>query len=70
MEVNQNSKPTARWIIKNLVLAAALMAALLVITQLSLKVITRHNQVIVVPDFTDLSVPDARIVAKRNHIRT
>ena len=30
MEVNQNSKPTARWIIKNLVLAVALLAALLV----------------------------------------
>ena len=70
MEVNQNSRPTARWIVKNLVLAVALIAALLVITQLSLRVITRHNQVIVVPDFTDLSVPDAKIVAKRHHIRT
>jgi beta-lactam-binding protein with PASTA domain len=51
-------------------MAVALFAVLLVITQVSLKVITRHNQVIIVPDFTDLSVADAKILAKRHHIRT
>ena len=70
MEVDQNNKPIGRWIITNLLMAVALFAVLLVITQVSLKVITRHNQVIVVPDFTDLSVPDARIIATRHHIRT
>lgn len=70
MEVNQNNKPTGRWILTNLAMAVALFAVLLVITQVSLKVITRHNQVIIVPDFTDLSVADAKIVAKRHHIRT
>ena len=70
MEVDQNNKPIGRWIIRNLVLAVALMITLLAITQLSLKLITRHNQVIEVPDFTDLSVADAKIVAKRQHIRT
>jgi len=70
MEVDQNNKPTGRWILMNLAMAVALFAVLLVITQVSLKVITRHNQVIIVPDFTDLSVADAKIVAKRHHIRT
>lgn len=70
MEVDQDNRPTARWILKNLGLAVILFTALLVITQLSLKVITRHNKVITVPDFTDLSVADARIVAKRYDIRT
>ena len=70
MEVDQDNLPTGRWIIKNLALALALFIALLAITQLSLKLITRHNQVIEVPDFTDLSVADAKIVAKRHHIRT
>ena len=70
MEVDQINKPIGRWIIRNLVLAVALMITLLAITQLSLKLITRHNQVIEVPDFTDLSVADAKIVAKRHHIRT
>ena len=70
MEVDQNKRPLVRWIIKNLLLAVAFFTALLIITQLSLKVITRHNQVITVPDFTDLSEADARIVAKRHSIRT
>jgi beta-lactam-binding protein with PASTA domain len=70
MEVDQNNKPTGRWIIMNLAMAVALFAVLLVVAQVSLKVITRHNQVIIVPDFTDLSVADAKIVAKRHHVRT
>ena len=70
MEVDQDNKPAARWIITNVVLAVVFFIALLVVTQLCLKTITRHNQVITVPDFTDLSVADAKIVAKRYDIRT
>ena len=70
MEVDQENRPVGRWILRNLLLAVLLVAALLVITQVSLKFITRHNQEITVPDFTNLSVPDARIVAKRYDIRT
>ena len=70
MEVDQENKPTGRWIIRNVVLAALFFAVLLIATQLSLKLITRHNKVITVPDFTDLTVADAKIVAKRHNIRT
>ena len=70
MEVDKDSRPTGRWIIRNLILAALFFIALLVVTQVSLKVITRHGKVIAVPDFTDLSLADARIVAKRYDIRT
>ena len=70
MEVDQDNRPTARWIITNLALAVAFFAVLLFLTQVSLRAITRHNQVITVPDFTDLSEADARIVAKRYNIRT
>ncbi len=70
MEVDQENRPVGRWILRNLLLAVLLVAALLVITQVSLKLITRHNKEITVPDFTNLSVPDARIVAKRYDIRT
>lgn len=70
MEVDQDNRPTGRWIVRNLVLAALLFVALLLVTQLSLKLITRHNKVITVPDMTNLSVQDARIVAKRYNIRT
>jgi len=70
MEVDQENRPTARWILRNLVWAVVMFIALLVITQLSLKAITRHNKVITVPDLTNMSVPDAKIVAKRYDIRT
>ena len=70
MEVDKENKPTGRWILRNVLLAILFFAALLIVTQLSLKALTRHNQVITVPDFTNLSVPDARIVAKRHDIRT
>ena len=70
MEVDKDNKPTGRWILRNVVLAILFFVALLIVTQLSLKALTRHNQVITVPDFTNLSVPDAKIVAKRHDIRT
>lgn len=70
MEVDKENKPTARWIIRNVILAGLFFAVLLIAAQLGLKAITRHNKVITVPDFTNLSVADARLVAKRNAIRT
>lgn len=70
MEIDQDNKPVGRWIATNLIAAAVVLATLLIVAQLSLKLITRHDKVIVVPDFTNLSVPDAGIVAKRHGIRT
>lgn len=70
MEVDQDNRPVGRWILRNLVPAVLLFAVLLIVTQLSLKAITRHNKVIVVPDFTGMTAADARIVAKRHDIRT
>ena len=69
MEVDQNNKPAGRWIIRNLVLAILFFAALLIVTQAVLKTVTRHNQVITVPDMTNISVPDAKLVARRNNLR-
>ena len=70
MEVDKDQKPVRKWIVRNLLLAVAFFVALLVITQVSLMLITRHNKVITVPDLTELSVPDAKIVAKRYNVRT
>ncbi len=69
MEVDMDKRPTSKWIIRNIVLAVLFFAVLIMLTQLILKVVTRHNQVIVVPDFSELSVPDASIVAKRHGLR-
>ena len=70
MEVDKDQKPVRNWAIRNILLAVLFFVALLVVTQVSLKLITRHNKVITVPDFTDLSVADAKIVAKRYDVRT
>ena len=70
MEVDQQNKPTGRWILRNVILAILFFVALLIATQMCLKALTRHNQVITVPDFTNLSVPDAKLLAKRHDIRT
>ena len=70
MEVDQDQKPAGRWIVRNLVLAIAFFVVLLILTQLGLKAITRHNHTVTVPDFTDLSLADTKIVAKRYELRT
>ena len=70
MEVDKDNKLTSRWIIRNIVLAIAFFAALLIVTQLCLKAITRHNKVITVPDMTNMSVADAKLVARRYDIKT
>ena len=70
MEVDKDQKPVRNWVILNVVLALAFFMALLVATQVGLKLITRHNKVITVPDFTGMSVADAKIVARRYDIRT
>lgn len=70
MEVDKDQRPVRSWVIRNIVLAVLFFVALVVVAQVSLSLITRHNKVITVPDFTDLSVADAKIVAKRNSVRT
>ncbi len=70
MEVDKDQKPVGKWLIRNIVLAVLFFVVLLVATQFSLKLITRHNKVITVPDFTDLSVgifPAGRNLFKRKN---
>lgn len=69
MEVEKDRKPFWGWILRNIGLAVAFFIVLLLLTQLSLKLITRHNKVIEVPDLTGLSVAEAQAVAKDKGIR-
>ena len=59
MEVDKENKPTARWIIRNVVLAGLFFAVLLIVAQLGLKAITRHNKVITVP-FSEVASGDKK----------
>lgn len=57
------------WIIRNLVWAAVLMAALLVGAIIFLNVVTKHNQELIVPDFSNLTVAEAEALASHNNMR-
>lgn len=58
-----------KWILKNILAAAALILILVLLAQLILKVSTRHNKEITVPDFTGMSMVDAKYQARKNDIR-
>ena len=58
-----------RWILKNLVAAAVYLAALLGITAVGLNLITRHGKTVKAPDFTNLTVPEARKLASQGDVQ-
>ena len=57
------------WIIKNLLKAAGVVLLILVLLILFLKLITRHNQELEVPDFAGLTMGDAIKVASTSNLR-
>ncbi|MBQ0044595.1 MAG: PASTA domain-containing protein [Bacteroidales bacterium] len=59
----------SNWIVRNLVAAAALVIALLFIAIVSLKFITKHDQVLTVPDFTNMQVSEAKALAADSGVR-
>ena len=58
----------SNWILRNLLLAAALVVGLLVVAQVGLSLITRHNQTVTVPDFTNMTVAEAQRIARNGHV--
>ncbi|MHC1778967.1 MAG: PASTA domain-containing protein [Bacteroidales bacterium] len=57
------------WIVRNLVAAAATGVVILILTIIFLKIITRHNQEMEVPDLSGMTIPDALKVAKESNLR-
>ena len=57
------------WIIKNLIRAAVLCVVLIVGAIVFLNVITKHNQEITVPDFTNMSLAEASALAAHSGMR-
>ena len=74
-EKKEKNKQTAEktvkgnWIIKNLIRAAVLFVVLIVGAIVFLNVITKHNQEITVPDFTNMSVAEASSLAAQSGMR-
>ena len=60
---------TGDWIVKNIVLAAVAILALTLLASVSLKIITRHGKTVTVPDFTNMSVAQARHAADQAGVK-
>src|SRR5574344_851529 len=56
-------------LIKNALLILSILAVFFLIITLLLMLTTRHNRELTVPDFTNLSLPEAEIIADENHLR-
>jgi len=56
------------WIVKNVLLAAALLLALFLIAKFGLDIVTRHNRTVEVPDLTNMTVEEAKSLASRSHV--
>lgn len=57
------------WIVRNLLLAFAIVAVLIAGAVILLDVFTKHNQELVVPDFTNMSVEEASAAAMQVGMR-
>lgn len=57
------------WIVRNLLLALVLIIFLVAGAAIFLRVFTKHNRDIVVPDFTNMSVSEASALAQQHQMR-
>jgi Uncharacterized protein conserved in bacteria len=74
MEENKTEKSTKKgffgnWIVRNILLAVLFFAVLITAASLFLNALTNHGQSIEVPDFTSMSVNEARHDASRHNLR-
>ena len=60
----QKSSLWQNWIVRNLVLAAVFVLAIVLGVNILLGVITQHNKEFTVPDFTNMTVAEASVAAK------
>ena len=58
----------SNWIVRNLLLALLLVIGLLLLAQVGLSLVTRHNRTVTVPDFTNMTVAEARATARDSHV--
>ena len=58
----------SNWIVRNVFLAVLLVVVLLLLAQGGLSLLTRHNQTVTVPDFTNMTVAEAREAAHGSHV--
>ncbi|MCR5326755.1 MAG: PASTA domain-containing protein [Bacteroidales bacterium] len=59
----------SNWIVRNLIWAVVFIVGLILLVNILLGVITQHGKEITVPDFTNMSVAEARETARHNGVR-
>ena len=72
MEMEEKSKKKGffgNWIVKNIILAALFFAVLIILSTMLLNTITNHGKTIEVPDFTSMSVSEAKHIASKENLR-
>ncbi|MGN1215780.1 MAG: PASTA domain-containing protein [Candidatus Cryptobacteroides sp.] len=71
MKDNQdtNNGSVVKWILKNILLAAAFVVALVIVINLLLGMFTNHGQSVTVPDLTNMSVSEAAHEAGRLNLK-
>ena len=62
-EKTQKSGFFGHWIVRNLLICIVLVAVLVVGTMLFLNIVTKHNQELAVPDFSNMTVAEAQTAA-------
>lgn len=56
------------WILKNLLLAAVIVTALILVLSVALRLITRHGENVTTPDFTNLTYTEALELASKGEV--
>ena len=59
----------SNWIVKNLLWAAGILLGLALLVSLLLNIVTRHNQTVLAPDFTNMTVAEAEAAALQGHVK-
>ena len=57
------------WIVRNLLTAFVIAAVLIVGAMIFLNIATKHNQELIVPDFTNMTVAEAEVAAAQAGMR-
>lgn len=65
----EKTSVAGNWIVRNLIRAALLVGVLIVGAIVFLNVITKHNQELTVPDFSNLTVEEAEALAAQSNMR-
>ncbi len=68
-EKTAKKRPVLRWVLTNVILALVFFAALIALAVISLRLLTRHGDELVVPDMTNMSVKNAELLASNVGIR-